>query len=661
MSSLNLLSVGTSQGADIKGNGSEKAIDRKTTESSFSDIVERHSQDQKASSSNENAKASGNSEPRSKNEPAEPQPILDPKKDTTDKEKIGVIGKKKGDEHTLPVPIEPAVDDIENGKGGGDVHILPVISLTAEKNSQTNKNQADSHITKGTAPASTLLAPDTGSTDQQPTESSHDDAVDLLNMLNGAQKLLSKVDGEEAQHSVNKEQAQQKLRKEQALTSEPLLKSNNASAGAKEQGQVSQKNSEGIKLEPQANTENNRAAAKSVDAVAKSVDLAEQKNAEQIAKEQAQSSESNKMVNLTSNEASKKVNVELDKLQNDALAQAELKSEQGNAGEEEQEPSSKNESSERQFAASKGQSENQKPTSIESKAQVSVTSEKDAQMANQTPSQSSLKQSSENNDSVSDVRQQRAINQSTASVIAPTTKEQANPAAFNGNNSANSDDSLAAKTGQVEEESKMNAEKPAIVSERAASMVNQTIEAQANRPAMNAAEIAMQQEQSFESVMSKLTSNTVQSQKSITTLNTETIAIYRKDFADAVKDKVMVMINQKIQQVEIQLDPPEMGNVHVRVNLQNEQAAVQFVVQNQQAKEALEQNMGKLRDMLAENGVDVGDANIEQRQPGEQSQSASGEAGSQSGNNNAEQELDENQRHGQNVVKASSTGVDYYA
>ena len=104
-----------------------------------------------------------------------------------------------------------------------------------------------------------------------------------------------------------------------------------------------------------------------------------------------------------------------------------------------------------------------------------------------------------------------------------------------------------------------------------------------------------------------------QSQKTNTQLHQETISIFRRDFADAVKDKVMLIISQKLQQFDITLDPPELGNVQVRVNLQGEQATVNFVVQNQQAKEAFEQNMHKLRDLLAEQGVDVGDANVEQQ------------------------------------------------
>lgn len=151
-------------------------------------------------------------------------------------------------------------------------------------------------------------------------------------------------------------------------------------------------------------------------------------------------------------------------------------------------------------------------------------------------------------------------------------------------------------------------------------------------------------------------------QKKTLNLHNETIAIHRKDFSVAVKDKVMVMISQKLQQIEIRLDPPELGSMHVKVNLQNEQAVVSFIVQNQQAKEALEQSMGKLRDMLSESGVDVGDANVEQQQ-----QQASSEDASTERNQHAEHEnvtdIDDQQSFvaNANLYKASATSIDYYA
>ncbi len=147
----------------------------------------------------------------------------------------------------------------------------------------------------------------------------------------------------------------------------------------------------------------------------------------------------------------------------------------------------------------------------------------------------------------------------------------------------------------------------------------------------------------------------------------ETISIFRKDFADAVKEKVMVIISQKLQRFDIKLDPPELGNVHVKVNMQNEQAVVNFTVQNQQAKEAFEQNMDKLRSMLAEKGVDVGDANVEQ-----QAQQSNKDKGNQDlntkGGNNYSPRADENNFETQenltlvgDLANYSSSKLDYYA
>ena len=156
-----------------------------------------------------------------------------------------------------------------------------------------------------------------------------------------------------------------------------------------------------------------------------------------------------------------------------------------------------------------------------------------------------------------------------------------------------------------------------------------------------------------------------QSQKTNTQLHQETISIFRRDFSDAVKDKVMLMISQKLQQFDITLDPPELGNMQVRVNLQGEQATVNFVVQNQQAKESLEQNMHKLKDMLAEQGVDVGDANVEQQSQQSDKEEAAGDS-----QNNNQNNLMTNTADASDVIEHSLTArmhdssakvVDYYA
>jgi flagellar hook-length control protein FliK len=145
-------------------------------------------------------------------------------------------------------------------------------------------------------------------------------------------------------------------------------------------------------------------------------------------------------------------------------------------------------------------------------------------------------------------------------------------------------------------------------------------------------------------------------------LNTnETIAVFQKDFSVNMKEKVMVMINQKIQQADIQLDPPELGNVQVRVNLQGDTASVSFIVQNSQAKDALEQQMGKLKDMLAESGVDVGEAHVQQQDQKASSEQENGQQSGQSQQQGQEGLMSEEIQISANTVKASAVGVDFYA
>ncbi|TYK65613.1 flagellar hook-length control protein FliK [Colwellia echini] len=177
--------------------------------------------------------------------------------------------------------------------------------------------------------------------------------------------------------------------------------------------------------------------------------------------------------------------------------------------------------------------------------------------------------------------------------------------------------------------------------------------------------------QTAEVLNHSVATDVAQIQKNNVQLQQETISIFRKDFTDAVKDKVMIMISQKLQQFDITLDPPEFGNMQVRVNLQGEQAAVNFVVQNQQAKDALEQSMHKLKEMLAEQGVDVGDANVEQ-----QNQQGNNDNNSeQNTNNNAElnktagndandllsKQNQEERVFSANLFGSPTRGVDYYA
>jgi len=153
-----------------------------------------------------------------------------------------------------------------------------------------------------------------------------------------------------------------------------------------------------------------------------------------------------------------------------------------------------------------------------------------------------------------------------------------------------------------------------------------------------------------------------QNLKHVEKVATEVINVNHKNFSQQVKEKVMVMISQKLQSVDIQLDPPELGNVHVRVNLQGEQAMVNFVVQQPQAKEAIEQHMNRLRDMLSESGIDLGDTDVQQQFSQNDTEFNDNE-GFESSQSSSEVlvEDEQNIQNDKQVVNVQSIGIDYFA
>ncbi|WP_462163529.1 flagellar hook-length control protein FliK [Pseudoalteromonas xiamenensis] len=136
--------------------------------------------------------------------------------------------------------------------------------------------------------------------------------------------------------------------------------------------------------------------------------------------------------------------------------------------------------------------------------------------------------------------------------------------------------------------------------------------------------------------------------------------IARQDAAKELQNRVSMMLNLNNKEAEIRLDPPELGSMQIRIRSDAEQAQVNFVVQNQQAKELLEQSMPKLREMLAEQGINLGESSIEQGFAGNQ---GDGESMGQQGSNRSQSEQSEPQNVENLATKAksSSSAIDYYA
>jgi flagellar hook-length control protein FliK len=81
-------------------------------------------------------------------------------------------------------------------------------------------------------------------------------------------------------------------------------------------------------------------------------------------------------------------------------------------------------------------------------------------------------------------------------------------------------------------------------------------------------------------------------------------------FSDAVMQRVMWMSSQQINRADIALDPPELGSLQVRVSTQSEHTSVVFSSPHSAVREALDQGLPRLRDMLEQQGLNLADVDV---------------------------------------------------
>ena len=74
--------------------------------------------------------------------------------------------------------------------------------------------------------------------------------------------------------------------------------------------------------------------------------------------------------------------------------------------------------------------------------------------------------------------------------------------------------------------------------------------------------------------------------------------------------KVVWLSSQQQQVAEIRLNPAHLGPVEVMLNINSDQATIQFASSHPAVREAIEASLPRLREMMAENGITLGDVSV---------------------------------------------------
>ncbi len=132
-------------------------------------------------------------------------------------------------------------------------------------------------------------------------------------------------------------------------------------------------------------------------------------------------------------------------------------------------------------------------------------------------------------------------------------------------------------------------------------------------------------------------------------------------FAPVMNQQLITMVSNGIQQAEIRLDPPELGQMMVRIQVQGDNTQVQFQVAQHQTRDLVEQAMPRLREMLAEQGMQLTDGQVSQGNGGQGQGEGTSEHGNGSGTHDVDEISAEDMLARSNLSTSSASGIDYYA
>ncbi|WP_418113420.1 flagellar hook-length control protein FliK [Vibrio scophthalmi] len=140
----------------------------------------------------------------------------------------------------------------------------------------------------------------------------------------------------------------------------------------------------------------------------------------------------------------------------------------------------------------------------------------------------------------------------------------------------------------------------------------------------------------------------------------------REMASEQVAERVQMMLSKNLKNIDIRLDPPELGRMQIRMNMNGDGTNVHFTVANSQARDIVEQAMPRLREMLAQQGLQLGDTSVQQQASGQQQNgyAAANEGGFGQGSSDqhatSEENLEPDVKLDLNVA-TKRDGISYYA
>lgn len=94
------------------------------------------------------------------------------------------------------------------------------------------------------------------------------------------------------------------------------------------------------------------------------------------------------------------------------------------------------------------------------------------------------------------------------------------------------------------------------------------------------------------------------------------VPVGQSGWGRAVGEQVVWLVSQNIQSASLKLNPRHLGPLELQLHMEGDRASIAFASQHATVRDALESSMPRLRDMFAEQGLNLVNVNVSQQETG---------------------------------------------
>ena len=132
-------------------------------------------------------------------------------------------------------------------------------------------------------------------------------------------------------------------------------------------------------------------------------------------------------------------------------------------------------------------------------------------------------------------------------------------------------------------------------------------------------------------------------------------------WSEAMSERVVWASKQGVQTATLQLDPPELGSLQVKLHITHDQVSVSFSSPHASVRDSVEQSMPRLKEMLEEQGLSLGESSVNDQGASSSDRDRDEQTGVASRDGRYDASREEGVEVSENENKSSLSLVDYYA